>query len=82
MLLKAAQESAHRVLWTYTRSSMMNLIAPETEAETPAPAATYSDFIAWWQYAIMGLQGFFGLLTLIALLLYVKNAYFAKKKQA
>ena len=81
-LLKAAQESAHRVLWTYTRSSMMNLIAPEDEAETAAPAAAVSDFIAWWQYAIMGLQGFFGLLTLIALLLYVKNAYFPKKKQA
>ena len=81
-LLKAAQESAHRILWTYTRSSMMNLIAPEDEAETAAPAAAVSDFIAWWQYAIMGLQGFFGLLTLIALLLYVKNAYFPKKKQA
>ena len=60
----------------------MNLIAPETEEETPAPAAAVTDFIAWWQYAIMGLQGLFGLLTLIALLLYAKNAYFAKKKQA
>ena len=81
-LLKAAQESAHRILWTYTRSSMMNLIAPKDEAETAAPTAAVSNFVAWWQYAIMGLQGLFGLLTLIALLLYVKNAYFTKKKQA
>ena len=80
-LLKAAQESAHRVLWTYTRSSMMNLIAPETETETAAPAASYSIFVAWWQYVLMGLQGFFGLLTLISLALYVKNAYFVKKQK-
>ena len=80
-LLKAAQESAHRVLWTYTRSSMMNLIAPETETETAAPAASYSNFVAWWQYVLMGLQGFFGLLTLISLALYVKNAYFVKKQK-
>ena len=81
VLLKAAQESVHHILWTYTRSSMMNLIVPESDSDAaPAPAVT--DFIAWWQYAIMGLQGLFGLLTLAALLLYVKNAYFAKKKQA
>ena len=80
-LLKAAQESAHRILWTYTHSSMVNLIAPEAEAEAAAPAASYSNFVAWWQYAIKGLQGFFGLLTLIALALYVKNAYFVKKQK-
>ena len=61
---------------------MMNLIAPKDEAETAAPTAAVSNFVAWWQYAIMGLQGLFGLLTLIALLLYVKNAYFTKKNQA
>lgn len=69
------------MLWTYTRSSMMNLIAPETETETAAPAASYSNFVAWWQYVLMGLQGFFGLLTLISLALYVKNAYFVKKQK-
>ena len=73
-MLKAAQESAHHILWAYVNSSMVNsLIAPSEEAEQPAPV--YTEFIAWWQYVIMGVQILLGVLTLVAVLLYVKAAY-------
>ena len=70
-LLLAAQESAHRILWTYVNSSMANLLSP---------TATYTDFVAWWQYALIGIQAAFGVLTVLMLALYVKSAYFRKKK--
>lgn len=71
-MLKAAQESAHRILWTYVNSSMVNSLAP---------SATYTNFVAWWQYTIMGLQGAFALLTLGSMALYVKSAYIPSKKK-
>ena len=71
-MLKAAQESAHHILWTYVNSSMVNSLTP---------SATYTDFVAWWQYTIMGLQGAFALLTLGSMALYVKSAYIPSKKK-
>ncbi len=70
-MLQKAQESAHRILWVYVNSSMVNSLEP---------TAIYTDFVAWWQYVLMGLQGLFGLLTLCFVALYVKNAYIGKKK--
>ena len=70
-MLIAAQDSAHHILWVYTNSSMVNSLSP---------GAVYTDFVAWWQYALMGIQGVFGVLTLAAMILYVKSAYFSKKK--
>lgn len=70
-LLEKAQESAHRILWAYVNSSMVNSLAPTT---------TYTDFVAWWQYALMILQGLFALLTLFSVGMYVKSAYFSRKK--
>ena len=71
-MLKAAQESAHHILWSYVHSSMVNSLTP---------TAVYTDFVAWWQYVIMGLQGFFAALTLGSVLFYVKNAYIRKKSR-
>ena len=70
-LLEKAQESAHRILWAYVNSSMVNSLAP---------TSTYTDFVAWWQYALMILQGLFALLTLFSVGMYVKSAYFSRKK--
>ena len=70
-LMKAAQESAHHILWSYVNSSMVNSMEPHVE---------YEEFVAWWQYVIMGVQGFFALLTAAAVFLYAKNAYFRKKE--
>lgn len=69
-MLKAAQESAHRVLWTYVNSSMVNSLSP---------SATYTGFVAWWQHVITGLQATFAVLTLGGIALYIKSAYFSKK---
>ena len=71
-MLKAAQESAHHILWSYVNSSMIN---------TMTPAAVYVEFVAWWQYVIMGLQGLFAVLTFGSVLFYMKNAYLRKKSQ-
>lgn len=70
-MLKAAQESAHHILWAYANSSMVNYMSPNV---------TYTDFVAWWQYVITALQILFAVLTLGAVTLYVKNAYLGKKK--
>lgn len=69
MLLRA-QESAHRILWAYANSSMANSLSPN---------ATYTDFVAWWQYALIGLQATFAILALGSVALYVKNAYLRRK---
>ena len=70
-MLRAAQESAHNILWTYVNSSMVNSLSP---------TATYTDFVAWWQYAIMGLQAAFAVFTMGAAALYVKSAYFGQRR--
>ncbi len=80
-MLKAAQESAHHILWSYTHSSMMNLIVSDSDDEAATTEVSYSSYTAWWQYVLMGLQGTFALLTLICFILYVKNAYFPKKNK-
>ena len=71
-MLLAAQQSAHYILYAYVHSSMVNALSP---------TATYTDFVAWWQYVIMGLQIGFGVLTVAAAAVYVKSAYFPSKKQ-
>lgn len=71
-LLLAAQESAHSILWTYTNSSMVNMLSPN---------ATYTDFVAWWQYAITGIQIGLGAVTALMLVLYVRSAYFKKRNE-
>lgn len=70
-MLLAVQESAHNILWTYVNSSMVNSLSP---------SATYTDFVAWWQYAITAIQALFCVLTLGCGVMYVKSAYFGKRK--
>lgn len=71
-MLRAAQESAHHVLWAYANSSMTNSLTP---------TATYTNFVAWWQYTLMALQSVLAVLTCICLIMYVRYAYFVRKKK-
>jgi hypothetical protein len=68
-LLLAAQESAHRILWAYVNSSMVNSLTP---------SATYTEFVAWWQYLLIGIQAALAVLTALMLILYIRSAYFKK----
>lgn len=71
-IVEAMQASAHRMLWTYTHTSMMNGLT-----------ATYvaDDFTPWWQIALIGVEVVFGLVTAGCLAMYVVNAYGKKAKE-
>ncbi len=70
-LLKAAQRSVKYTLWAISHTTLINSLSP---------TVTVTNFVAWWQYAIMVLQGLFGVLLLGALILYVKSAFFSQKR--
>ncbi|MBO4989986.1 MAG: glycoside hydrolase family 3 protein [Clostridia bacterium] len=71
-LVEAMQASAHRIFWTYTKTSMMNGLTSN---------AVMTDFVAWWQYALIGIEAGIALLTAAAVAMYVYTAYFRKEKE-
>ena len=72
-LVEKMQESAHRILWTYSKTSMMNGLTGDQ---------TFSTTRQWWQNAILGAQIALGVVTVAAIGAYVFFQYFKKEKAA
>ena len=72
-LVEKMQESAHRILWTYSKTSMMNGLTSDQ---------TFSTTRQWWQNAILGAQIALGVVTVAAIGAYVFFQYFKKEKAA
>lgn len=72
-LVEKMQESAHRILWTYSKTSMMNGLTGDQ---------TFSATRQWWQNAILGAQIALGVVTVAAIGAYVFFQYFKKEKAA
>ena len=72
-LVERMQESAHRILWTYSKTSMMNGLTSGQK---------FTTFRAWWQNAILGIQIGAGVLTAASAALYVWMQYFKKEGEA
>ena len=70
-LVEKMQESAHRILWTYSRTSMMNGLTS---------GQTFTTTNAWWQNAILGIQIGLGVLTAAGIGMYIWVQYFKKEK--
>ena len=70
-LVEKLQESAHRILWTYSRTSMMNGLTS---------GQTFTTTNAWWQNAILGIQIGLGVLTAAGIGMYIWVQYFKKEK--
>lgn len=67
----AMQESAHRVLYVYTRTSMMNGLTSD---------AVFEDFVAWWQIALNGIIIGIAVVTAGCLAVYVYSQYIKKEE--
>ncbi|MBO4989920.1 MAG: glycoside hydrolase family 3 C-terminal domain-containing protein [Clostridia bacterium] len=71
-LMEAMQESAHRILWAYSRTSMMNGLTSN---------ASFEDFTAWWQNALVAIDVVMGVITVGLCGTYVFFHYFKKNRE-
>ena len=72
-LVEKLQESAHRTLWTYSRTSRMNGITSDVDT---------SAFVAWWQNALLAIEVVAGVLAVASCGAYVFFHYFKKDKKS